>query len=120
MVPYDKTKTFPQSLFLKYAKEMHQDNPEIAKNEWKLYPSEEKKFYLQKRFLLLTQDDGHSPCAMVRAGQGKVRIFHSLILHENDNFTSIGDLFAFGTCNAYGWGLCDTPKEIKNLLSFFH
>ena len=85
MVPYDKTKTFPQSLFLKYAIEMYQDNPEIAKNEWKLYPSEEKTFYLQKRFLLLTQDDGHSPCAMVRAGQGKVRIFHSLILHEYDN-----------------------------------
>jgi len=55
MVPYDKTKTFLQSLFLKYAKEMHQDNPEIAKNEWKLYPSEEKNLLTEKVFVVNTR-----------------------------------------------------------------
>ena len=71
-------KMIMQTQFLKYAKEIYNNNKELGETNFKLYPSEEKKFYLEKRMRLLTLYGGN-PCAMVRVGKGKVLILHTFI-----------------------------------------
>ena len=85
----------------------------MGETNFKLYPSEEKKFYLEKRMRLLTLYGGN-PCAMVRVGKGKVQILHTFIYEPRENFIWGGDLFAFGTCFGYGLEIDKSLSIEKN------
>ena len=92
-----------------------QHNEEMAGYECNLYPAEEEKVFFWKRLRKLTSE-GKSPCAMVRVGEGKVRILHSIIWKP---YGKSGELFGFGGCDAYGWSVRNTNHEVTRPIKVY-
>ena len=71
--------------------------------------------FFWKRLRKLTSE-GKSPCAMVRVGEGKVRILHSIIWKP---YGKSGELFGFGGCDAYGWSVRNTNHEVTRPIKVY-
>ena len=53
---------------------------------------------------------------MVRVGEGKVRILHSIIWKP---YGKSGELFGFGGCDAYGWSVRNTNHEVTRPIKVY-
>ena len=91
-------------VLLKYAKEKNQEDEWLSNREWYSYPPEEEKRVTFAR--MLSFKDENIPCALVKVGEGKVRLIHTVV------FAPMKKFYAFDACDPCGWNF-QKGKKIR-------